>query len=423
MKVVHLSTSVSGASANTRLHKSLIKLGIDSTILVQGQSPDVKKVQYADTNRRRRWAERTIGRMLRILIRRWYGLTQDMPFSHGETGIDVSNYAVIQEADVIHLHWICNYQSIRTIRRLIETGKPIVWTCHDSWPFTGGCHVRYGCNRFTEKCGKCPILQSGRQHDITSYILAHKKREWKNNQIAFIAPSRWMKDNIKKSSLFSNNACKVIPNAVDLQTFRKMSDLELDQITGYKKDKRKLHLLFGAEAVKSPYKGFGYVLDVLEQLKKENPELAEKTVLHIIGAGKCDEVILQQYECEYWGFIRNEIKMAAIYNLADIYLYPSIDDNLPNMIMESLSCETPVVAFDTGGITDMVEHKKNGYVASYKNSQELKEGILWVYRNNQNNCLGEQGRRKTTELYNFDTIAHEHIKFYEELLGSKGERM
>lgn len=416
MKVVHLSTTVSSSTAGYRLHKALIKQGVESYTLIHGNSSEKEKIIYAPRDRKRKWEDKTIGRFLDILLRRWYKILRAMPFSPGQAGTDVSEYPIIQEADIIHLHWICNFQSVKTLQKLIATGKPIVWTCHDSWPFTGGCHVRYGCERFTDKCGKCPILHSSNRHDITWYILKTKKQHWKANEITLIAPSRWMKDNIGKSFLFSSNRCEVIPNTINLEIFCTLDAEEIQKRAGYTKDIGKIHLLFGAESADTPYKGFNYLVKILEMIWEQNPDFAKKTVLHIIGTEYNDSPILQKYECCYWGYIKDEKKMAAVYNIADIYVFPSIDDNLPNMIMESLACGTPVAAFDTGGITDMLEHKVNGYVAEYKNSRELMEGILWIYQNNKDNCLGKQGRKKVENNYGFDVIARRHIDLYTELL-------
>lgn len=418
MKVVHLSTSVSRASANFRLHHALLAQGVESSILVQGKSLEEETIYYAKKDIKRKLQDKTRGRFFRLFLRRWDKLPADIPFSHGQTGTDVSNYPLIQQADIIHLHWVCNYLSIGTIRKLIATGKPIVWTCHDSWPFTGGCHVWLwrDCKRYAGECGKCPLLPHQRKIDITKYVYMSKKKHWRKNQITFIAPSNWMKNNINQSSLFSKNRCEVIPNTINLEIFSPLSEEEIQRRCEYKKEKGKMHLLFGAESVNTPYKGFQYLLEILEKLLEKEPEFARNTVLHIIGEGENKAPVLQSYECHYWGFIRDEQKMAAIYNIADVYVYPSIDDNLPNMIMESLACGTPVAAFDTGGITDLVEHKQSGYIAEYKNAGQLMEGILWIARNNPQNCLGKNGRNKAEKEYNPERIAREHIRLYESLL-------
>ncbi len=419
MKVVHLSTTV---GVNYRLHCALHKQGIDTCILVSGEGSSGGEIIYAGQDRRQKFEKKTIGRILDILLRRWYKLSGKMPFSHGILGTDVSAHPVIRDADVIHLHWICYFQSIETIKKLIALGKPIVWTCHDSWPFTGGCHVRLGCENFTGNCGKCPILHSKGKRDLSWHILKKKKKAWRGNQIYFIAPSRWMQENISKSALFSGNTCRVIANPIDTEIFRPLDYTETESRTGYKKDDEKLHLLFGAHAVDIPYKGLSCLLKALEKLWEEQPELAGQVVLHMIGGSQSEDLILQKYECHHWGFVDDVHKMAAIYNIADIYVLPSLDDNLPTMIMESLSCETPVVAFHTGGITDMLEHKRNGYVAAYGDAKELEEGIIWVHQNNRDNILGKYGRETVKEKYDSDKIARQHIAFYEEVIQASAER-
>lgn len=414
MKVVHLNTS---DGMNYRLHCALRNQGIDSCILTLGEErKGEEKIYICQQDIKQKLEKKTTGRILDIMLRRWYKFSGKMPFSSGVGGLDIREHSVIRDADIIHLHWICYFQSIKTIKKLIALGKPIVWTCHDSWPFTGGCHVRLGCENFTGNCGKCPILHSKGKHDLSWHILKKKKKAWRGNQIYFIAPSRWMQENISKSALFSGNVCRVIANPIDTEIFRPLDYAETESRTGYKKDGEKLHLLFGAHAVDIPYKGLSCLLKALEKLWEEQPELAGQVVLHMIGGSQGKDVILQKYECHYWGFVDDVHKMAAIYNIADIYVLPSLDDNLPTMIMESLSCETPVVAFDTGGITDMLEHKRNGYVAAYGDAKELEEGILWVHQNNSGNSLGKYGRETVKEKYDSDKIARQHIAFYEEAI-------
>lgn len=422
MKIVHISTNIGSSSAGYRLHQALTKQGIESFTLIWGESLEEEKIVGVGRDWKRKLEDKTNGRFLDILRRRMYKISPTMPFYHGQAGIDVSTHKMIQQADVIHLHWICHFQSVRTIQKLIATGKPIVWTCHDSWPYTGGCSVRYGCEQFAENCGKCPILHSTCKYDITWYIFNTKRRHWKANSITFIAPSKWMGDNIKKSALFKGNRCEVIPNTINLEIFYPMNSDEIQKISNYTKDKEKVHILFGAKSAEIPYKGFSYLIEILEKIWEENPDFAKKVVLHIVGAENNGASVLQRYECHYWGYIREEKMLTAIYNIADIYVYPSIDDNLPNMIMESLACGTPVVAFDTGGITDMVEHKVNGYIAEYKNTEELKEGIFWVYYNNQGNCLGKRGREKVENNYSYDEIARRHIELYTELLNEIADK-
>ena len=185
----------------------------------------------------------------------------------------------------------------------------------------------------------------------------------------------------------------------------------------YKKEKKKFHILFGATSINIPYKGFDYLLQVLDIIGCRNLELSKKIVLHILGdANKlANNQVLNKYECEFWGFVDSEEKKACIYSLADYFIYPSLDDNLPNMVMESMACETPVVCFETGGIPDMVKHKLNGYVANYKNVEDLYKGIEWCISNNDMNILGRCARKTIVKMCNEKKIVDEHIRIYKSI--------
>lgn len=415
MKVVHFSTGVNHFSANTRLHEALKHADVESTIVVKGFEKGIKHVQCT---RPSLWykLKAKIYNKISYLVMDKYNKPEGMPFSINWMGEDVTRISEVMEADIIHIHWICGLLSPYNIKQLIETGKIIVWTCHDSWPFTGGCHVRYGCQKFEEECGSCPIINSNKENDISKKVMKYKRKYLGDKKIAFIAPSNWMQKNIMTSSLFKDCVCKVIPNTIETNIFKDKTQKEIQQVLNYKKDKQKIHLLFGAVSIDIPYKGLNYLLNMLTKIKEEYPDLAQKIVLHIVGAEQSSIDILAKYECNFWGFINQQERMACIYSLADILVYPSIDDNLPNMVLESLACATPVVSFNTGGISDMIEHKKNGYLASYKDENDLLQGLLWVLENNLNNCLGQYAREKIRREFNEEYIADLHIEFYRSLL-------
>ena len=358
--------------------------------------------------------------LLTPLFRKWmkmnYNLIERMPFSLSIVCEDPDYDQEILNADIIHLHWICNFLSPRAIKRLAYLGKPIVWTCHDSWPFTGGCHVRYNCQNFRTGCGRCPVLRSKYKHDMTTFIYNIKKKCISDLPITLIAPSNWMKNNIENSGLFHNKKCLVIPNTLDLDVFSEKDMVYVSNMLDYHKDNKKIHLLFGAVAVNIPYKGISYLISALKQLYKDYEDIANKIVLHLVGANRYEEEILSWYECQYWDYVSDQKMMACIYNMADMLVFPTIEDNLPGMIMESLACATPVVTFDTGGVGDMVVHKVNGYIARHGDSKDLLDGILWTIENNNNNRLGRKGRKKIERDFNPQLIAQKHIDLYYSLL-------
>lgn len=422
MKVVHLSTTVSDASANTRLHRALLREGINSKIITLAHTATCSEILDIE----RTLLDKIISHIR--LIKEGVNRKQDKsiegyPFSYGENGINLKRNDDLLAADIIHLHWICNELSINDLKKIIELKKPIVWTCHDSWAFTGGCHVRGGCQRYQQNCGMCKMLGSVSKRDNSTKILKRKKREWNKNAIVFIAPSNWMKDSISKSSLFYDNRVEVIPNALELNVYHPMDEKELFEIVKTKIKNDKINILFGALDVNIPYKGFSYLIELLERLEQLDNEKKDKICLHVVGEGNINHPVLNRYDCKFWGYVREPRKMAAIYNLADVLLYPSTEDNLPGVVMESLACGTPVVAFNTGGISDMVEHKINGYIVEKRNAEDLLRGLLWVLENNYDNILGVNGVRKVQAEFDSKVVAEKHIALYSSLIAEENTRL
>ncbi|HKM01644.1 MAG TPA: glycosyltransferase [Sedimentibacter sp.] len=410
MKVVHLSTSVSKSSANTKLHYSLLNNGIDSSILTLEKCSDELKHTY---NQKKTFHYKVENKLINGIESKYlkyiYPERESLIYSSAYVGINILNNKLIKEADIIHMHWINGgFISIGILKKILKLNKPIVWTFHDSWPMTGGCHVRYGCNNFEEECGNCRMLASNKKKDFSYRILKRKKSIENLDRIFLIAPSTWMLSNIKKSSLFSKNKCACIPNTLDVNIYKSYDN----------KTEDKFVVLFGAmDAMSVPYKGFSYLLKSLEILTEAYPDMKNKMELHVFGSNKIGEEISNRYTCKCWGVIKDEIELAQIYSQANVYVLPSLDDNLPGTVMESLACETPVVAFKTGGIPDMVEHKKNGYLAEYKNEKDLADGIAWVYENNNmSKDMGKRGRYKVVCEYSNLVIAKKHIEVYKRIL-------
>lgn len=416
MKVLHISNSLSEASAYTKLHYALLKEDVDSKILVISHVGDI--IETYDLKRNILWKIFDILRdKFEGCILRRMDIEEGFPFSRGKRGYPLYKNKMVKDADIIHLHWICGILSIQDIYNLKRLNKPIVWTCHDSWPFTGGCHVRYGCQNFSGSCGNCRNLKSREKFDYSYKILDRKKKFLNKCDITFIAPSGWMKSNIRISKVFGNNRVYVVPNAIDISKYSPLSSSEIEGIVGdHHQWENRINILFGAVNVKIPYKGYEYLIKIFDKLCMKNIFDTSRVTLHIVGECNSEFEIDKQYNCVYWGYVKEPQKMAAIYNIADVMLFPSLDDNLPGMIMECMSCATPVVAFRTGGIPDMIEHKVNGYLADYKNVEEMAEGLYWVINNNIDNVIGMKAREKVVNSYSEEIIAKKHIELYNSLL-------
>ena len=333
-----------------------------------------------------------------------------MPFSYYNVGIDISKEQIVQEADIIVLHWICgSFISTRGLSKILGLNKPVVWVCHDNWPFTGGCHVRMGCEKFRDECGKCPQLQSNRRKDWSYRLLKAKKRAIRKGNITVVSPSTWMDDHVAESSLLSGFNHYVIPNPIDTAKFVPIDRIKVRQ--KYNFDNDAVTILFGAVgATATPYKGYSYLLQALELLEEN---LKDDIVINavVFGASDGEKREGKRIAVKYLGYL-SEDQMVEAYNLADVYVVPSLEDSFNSTVAEALSCTTPVVAFATGGIKDIIDHQENGYLAKYKDAEDLARGIEWVLRENHNNMLGINGRNKVENTYQYSIVAKQYAKVY-----------
>lgn len=308
--------------------------------------------------------------------------------------------------DIVHLHWINN--RFLDIDELAKIHNPIVWTLHDSWPFTGICHVPYDCKKYETHCGACPMLGSIAEDDYAHEIFYKKWKAYKDLDLHIVTPSKWLGNCAKKSALLGRFPVHIIPNCIDTELYQPIDKKEARKELGLELNKR--YLLFGAmQATVDKNKGFEQLLKALRMLNGDNMELI------IYGTDENLESYAIPIPYRSMGYIRDDKKMALLYNAANITIVPSLSENLSNTIMESLSCGTPVVAFQIGGNSDMVDHKQNGYLAEERNSEDLAKGIEWCLENNINCALSQNARIKVMHNYTIDIVAEQYKRLYESL--------
>jgi glycosyltransferase involved in cell wall biosynthesis len=232
---------------------------------------------------------------------------------------------------------------------------------------------------------------------------------WDGNNITVVAPSKWMYECLKKSKLFSN--IKYIPNFVDTHVYCEKEYLSSDR---YK-------ILFGAvDATSVPYKGYKYLLDALEYIYCNFPQYRDNLEVQVFGSKTLEKnEVLDKFKKYNFGVLTSDEKLANAYQGADLYVLPSLDDNLPSTVLESMSCGTPTVAFEVGGIPDMIDHKENGYLAKYKDSEDLAKGIIWVIENNKDFKLSKSARKKIESTFCEEVIIPKYIDLYSTLLENK----
>jgi glycosyltransferase involved in cell wall biosynthesis len=334
-------------------------------------------------------------------------------FSPANTGTDISQIKYIQNADILHLHWINQgFLSLKNLKNLFQLNKPIVWTLHDMWTFTGGCHYAGDCNHFLNDCGNCKFLRNPDDNDISKKGWFGKEEIYQQNKnIVFIACSEWLADVAKNSSLLKGFRVEVIPNPIKTEIYtpldkallRKKWEIDLDAKI----------ILFGAANINDKRKGLIYLLEALTFLKKSDGN--SKIQVLLFGKNKTLDISQLPFPAKSFSIVNDEQKLVEIYNLADVFVLPSLEDNLPNMVMEALSCAIPVVAFDQGGIPEMLDHQQNGYIAKYKSAEDLANGIHWVL-SQENENLSNNAREKVLNSYSEDIVAEKYLAVYKSLI-------
>jgi len=420
MKILHLNTydgNGGAGRASYRLNKALIASGIDSklsTYVKFGSNEEIQPLYPGIISK-------TLA-IVNILAERYlpklYEKNVKVPFSLQLFGKDIHKHPALKNVDIIHLHWINHgFLSPKSLGSLAKLNKPIVWTMHDCNTFTGGCHVRFGCENYIHECGNCPFLKNAGVNDISHRTLLRKKNSYNKLDLNFISPSNWLAKSAIKSSLLKDFPIKVIPNTLETNLFKPSDKIEAKESLHL--DKNKFIILSGfMPSKKDSHKGTSYLIDALDKWLIEYPEMKEKAILVIFGNKNSQDMPAFGIPTKFLGIINNDEHLAKAYVSADLFLTPSLDDNLPNTVMESMACGTPVVAFRTGGIPDMVDHEINGYLAEYKNTEDFMNGIQWIYKHKNPISLAKEARLKIVNTFSEEKIAKQHINLYQSLLNS-----
>ncbi len=316
--------------------------------------------------------------------------------------------------DVVNLHWVAG--GFVPVCALHQFRCPLVWTLHDMWPFTGGCHYDRECGKYTDNCGACPQLRSDRQTDLSRWLLKHKSTSWQSSNLTIVTPSRWLSDCAKSSRLFRNRRVETIPNGLDLKTFRPIAKHSARQILGVEEEK--LIILFGAmNSTADRRKGFQHLTAALKELAAHR--LAKS--FHAVVFGSTDSAYQDDFglPATYFGNLHDDVSLALLYSAADVFVAPSEQDNFPNTVLESLACGTPVVAFSIGGMPDLVEHKSTGYLARPFESRDLAHGIAWTLSDEDRlRRMSEGARHKAEQEFSNTLQAERYNSLYRELADS-----
>ncbi len=409
--IVNTSERTGGAAvAANRLMKALNNHGIKAKMLVRDKDTDSLTVCALPRTPWLRW--NFLWERLVIYVRCHFSRKHLFEIDLANTGTDITRLREFQEADVIHLHWINQGMlSLNGIRKILRSGKPVVWTMHDIWPATAICHVTLGCRHFTTRCQSCRLLDNSKGDDLSTTVWQRKQKMLDDENIYYVACSRWLESEAKASALLKGHKITSIPNPIDTHIYKRYNKKEARERLGLPQDRQLI--LFASQRVTTPNKGMQYLIEACRQLS----DLACDVV--ILG-GHAEEVVEQlPLKAHPLGYVNDEHRIVDVYNAADVFVLPSLSENLPNTIMEAMACGLPCVGFKVGGIPEEIDHRRNGYVADYCNADDLALGIRWILNEADYEALSHNAIQKVAHNYSQQSVALHYAEVYQQAMAFK----
>jgi len=410
MKILHVNAlDIQGgaARASYRLHQALLHEGLDSQVLVLEKSSDDFRVIGSGSkvkqviNNLRPYIDYLPLKFYKNRAKRAFSPSW-LPFSGVVSQINALN------PDIVHLHWIAG--GMMTIEEIAKIKAPIVWSLHDNWAFTGGCHVMWDCEKYKESCGACPMLGSEKENDLSRKTFLRKKKTYpKIKNLTIVGLSHWMAECAKQSTLFQNREVMCIPNPIDTQVYNPVEQEIARKILNLPSDKKLI--AFGAmDATSDENKGFTELQESLNRLEDDSIELV------VFGSSKPKDGHSMKYPTHYMGHLHDDVTLRLLYSAVDVTVVPSRQEAFGQMATESMACGTPVVAFGHTGLLDIVDHKVNGYLAKPLDTSDLAKGIEWVLNAENSDALGRDAREKVLSTFDSHLVSKQYIDLYNTFL-------
>lgn len=410
MKILIVNTTdIEGGAARAayRLHKSFLALQIESQMLVQSKSSDNFTVRSEDRKITKYFNKlRPILDSFHVMFYKNKTKTLFSPAALGFSNI-VDKINEINP-DIVHLHWICG--GMMKVEDIARIKAPIIWSLHDMWAFTGGCHYDEECGRYEKKCGSCKVLGSEKANDLSGKTWYRKEKVFsKIPNMIVVGLSKWLAECAQKSTLFRDKKVVNLPNPIDAIIFKPFDKEKARQLWNLPHDK-KLVLWGAMGATSDPRKGFAELVEALFLIT------CNDVALVVLGSSKPESAPDFGFETFYLGHLHDDVSLVTLYSAVDVMVVPSLQENLSNAIMESLACATPVVAFNIGGNSDMIEHLNNGYLAHPYESSDLAKGIEWVLHVANYPTLCLNARAKVVREFDSKVVAEKYVELYKEIL-------
>lgn len=407
MKITHVNLGDSSRQGGTsvatiRLHQALKDKGIESEVLCGFLDENLPQTSLLPKS---------------LWVRLWEAALRPMAYELGLNDL----YAVrsfflkqttaFKQTDLLHLHCIhhgyFNYLALPTL----TAEKPAIYTMHDIWAFTGHCAISYRCDRWKTGCGQCPDLtiMPAVKRDTTQLQWQLKRWVYQRSNLYIVSPSTWITDQLKHSIL-SHLPTTQIPHGVDIWQFYPLESEQCRAVLKIPVGKRVL-MTVGS---KSFFKGG----DLLPKILKGLPvSLQQELILLVMSTQELDWIHELEIDVVQLGNISNDNLKAIAYSAADLFLFPTRGESFGLVALESLACETPVVAFSVGGVPDVVRHDKTGYLAPPEDVEAFRQGILQLLEDDDlRRKLGQQGRQMAVDEFSLELEARRYIELYEKVL-------
>ncbi|WP_439183596.1 glycosyltransferase [Carboxylicivirga taeanensis] len=404
MRVIHLTGKdfYGAGRAAYRLHKALLKNDVDSLMVVgekESTDPEVINIQQSAWAK---WRRKLMIKIEKALLK----LTPGTLFSSGIYALRQTKRINQLKPDIVHIHWI--NRGFFDVRCLSKIKAPVLISMHDMWYYTGGCHYATNCFKYQSSCEGCIRAANRFTAQQVSQWQAIKSTVYqKTNQLVFVGLSRWMTQCANNSALLRHQRVVNLPNCIDTSKYAPTENPK--QQLGFQSDK-KLILFAAVDALSDANKGFALLEKALSFLSAERYELL------ILGDKGKKAFADTTFKIHNTGFVTDDDLLIKYLSAADVVVVPSLMENLSNMIMEALSCSTPVVAYATGGNGDMIEHQVNGYLAEAFSAADLANGVNWCLENDERQMtLSTQARGSVIKKFNEELISNQYLKLYQEL--------
>jgi glycosyltransferase involved in cell wall biosynthesis len=331
-------------------------------------------------------------------------------FTHDRSQFAAEPWAQCPPADIWQLHWVAGFVDYAAFFESVPCKTRVVWTLHDMNTFTGGCHYDGGCGKFARECGSCPALVSRIDDDLSRHILGRKRAAFdavEPARLHFVTPSRWLAECAGRSPLLKGFSCTVIPNGLDTTVFQPRDPHHARERLGIPQGAKVI--LFLADGANDPRKGYEFLVRALQ-----GAAFSGEVVLLTLGRGNPNE--FRGFRHVQMDAVTDDQLLSFVYSAADVFVAPSLQDNLPNTVLESTACGTPVVAFNTGGIPEGVRHGKTGLLVGLRDVSGLLEALRGILANNtiraemSRNCRAVALAEFSTEIQ-----ARRYLALYREI--------